>query len=422
MSQSSGPELPSSPQMPASGAVAQGKRPGAIFAVALAAISLIGPLAVHIFLPIIPGIRAAFGMSDALVQLNFSISLLSMAFSTLVYGSLADRYGRRPVLLSGLALFVVGTGLCALAWSAPTLLAGRFVQAVGAGCGIALVRTIARDAYGAQGLAKAIAYLTMAYTMGPLLAPMIGGFLHDGLGWRSVFVFAFACSAAIAAIAWIVVPETRPAVSEATAAFHQRSVLRNYLELFAHWRFAAFVFQTGMSSAVFFSMAAAASGLMKDILDRPASEYGLWFLTFPVGYFAGNFISTRFIGRAKQETMVLAGSLIGLLTTAAQCILLLNGVINPAVLFIPGFFVTFAQGIALPHAQSAAINIVPRLVGTASGIGVFLQSFLGGMFAQWYGMLANGTVLPLVIVTGTGTVLMFVAGLLPWLFPERRGT
>ena len=358
-------------------------------------------------------------MSDALVQLNFSVALFTMAFATLVYGSLSDRFGRRPVLLSGLAFFVLGTFLCSIANSVPTLLAGRFVQAVGAGCGVALVRTIARDAYGAAGLTKAIAYLTMAYTAGPLLAPLIGGALHDTLGWRSVFIFAFACAATILMTSWAFIPETKPA----SIAGARTSVLRDYIELFSHWRFAAYVLQTGMSSAVFFTMAAATAALWKDILNRPAIEFGFYFgLFFPTAYFLGNFISTRFIGKARPETMVIVGSVIGLATTLLQSGFLLAGVVNVATLFIPGFFITLAQGIALPHAQSGAMNIVPRLVGTSSGIGVFLQSFLGGLFSQAYGLLANGTVVPMVIVTMTGTLCMFTAGVLPWLFRHRDGT
>ncbi|MCC2098022.1 MAG: MFS transporter [Hyphomicrobiales bacterium] len=402
---------------------ASNMRPGIIFAVALAAISLIGPLSVHIFLPIIPGIRAAFGMSDAFAQLNFSISLFTMAFATLVYGTLADRLGRRPVLMAGLLLFVLGSALCASAYSDISLLIGRFVQAIGAGCGVALVRTIARDAYGAAGLTKAIAYLTMAYTAGPLLAPMIGGVLHDTAGWRSVFIFSFLCSVVIYFTTWLVIPETRastPLRSPDDEPVKRSSVFRDYIELFSHWRFAAFVFQTGLSSAIFFTMAAAAAALMKDILDRPAADYGFWFFMFPLGYFTGNFISTRFTKSVSIETMVLAGSIIGFLAAAIQCAFLLAGVVNIATLFLPGLFTTLAQGVALPYAQTGAINIVPRLIGTASGIGVFLQSFLGGAFSQMYGLLANGTVVPMVTVTMAGSILMLVAGLLPWLFPEKR--
>ncbi len=111
-------------------------RSGPLFALALASISLIGPLAVHLFMPVIPAVKAALGLSDALAQLTFSIALFTMAFATLVYGSLSDRYGRRPVLLSGLALFLIGSAISAAADSIAVLVLGRFVQAIAAGIGV----------------------------------------------------------------------------------------------------------------------------------------------------------------------------------------------------------------------------------------------------------------------------------------------
>src|ERR1700752_1855547 len=119
--------------------------PGPLFALALASISLIGPLAVHLFMPVIPAVKAALGLSDAMAQLTFSVALFVMAFATLVYGSLSDRYGRRPVLLSGLGLFLIGSAVSAAADSIGVLVVGRFVQAIGAGCGVTLVRAIAQD-------------------------------------------------------------------------------------------------------------------------------------------------------------------------------------------------------------------------------------------------------------------------------------
>ena len=166
--------------------------PGPLFALALASISLIGPLAVHLFMPVIPAVKAALGLSDALAQLTFSIALFGMAFATLFYGSLSDRYGRRPVLLSGLALFLIGSAVSAAAGSIVPLVLGRFLQAIGAGCGITLGRAIAQDVYGKERLVKAIAYLTMFYTIGPMISPIVGGILIDMFGWRSVFGFALA--------------------------------------------------------------------------------------------------------------------------------------------------------------------------------------------------------------------------------------
>jgi DHA1 family bicyclomycin/chloramphenicol resistance-like MFS transporter len=156
--------------------------PGPLFGLCLGAIAFLGPLAIHIYMPVIPAVKAAFGLSDALAQATFSIAVLGMGVATLAYGSLSDRHGRRPVLLSGLCLFLLGSVLSAVAVNVPMLIAGRVVQALGAGCGITLVRTIARDAYGAERLVKAIAYLTMFYTIGPMGAPIVGGLLVDLAG------------------------------------------------------------------------------------------------------------------------------------------------------------------------------------------------------------------------------------------------
>ena len=127
----------------------------------LAALALLGPFAIHLFFPVIPVVKVDFQLTDALAQLAFSIGVFGMAFSTLAYGAFADRYGRRPVLLIGLSLFLLGSVISALAGSFIVLLIGRLVQSVGAGCGITLARAIARDVYGAERLIKAIAYLTM---------------------------------------------------------------------------------------------------------------------------------------------------------------------------------------------------------------------------------------------------------------------
>src|SRR5262245_17797134 len=150
------------------------RTPGRTFALALGLTGLVTPLAVHLFFPVIPALKPAFGLSDAFAYLVFSIALFAMAVSTLFYGSLSDRYGRRPVLLCGLALFLAGSAISAAAQTPAMLLAGRLVQAVGAGCGLALTRAIARDAYSAQHLVKAIAYLTMFGTLGPMVSPFIG--------------------------------------------------------------------------------------------------------------------------------------------------------------------------------------------------------------------------------------------------------
>ena len=388
--------------------------PSPAFALSLASIALIGPLAVHLFLPVIPAVKASLGLSDGLAQMTFSISLLGMAIATLVYGDLSDRYGRRPVLLSGLALFVLGSMLSMAAQGVVTLAMGRLVQAIGAGCSVTLVRAIARDAYGAERLVKAIAYLTMFYTLGPTIAPVAGGFLVDAYGWRAAFAISIVGGIIILIGAWFVLYETRPADAGGAS-----SAISNFTRLFSNTRFAAFVCQTGFNTGCFFVTAAAASFLMKDLLGRSAGEFGAWFMLFPLGYFCGNWTSSRVGNRASIEAMTLIGSALSMAAVAIQSSLLLMGHLTPFAIFLPGFFITFAQGVSMPYAQAGAMGVEPKLAGTASGIGVFMQNMLGAICTQIYGLLADGTVFPLVLTASVSGLLGVAAGAVPFWLKRR---
>lgn len=351
-----------------------------------------------------PAIKAEFGISDALAETTFSITLCTMAVMTLVYGNLSDRYGRRPVLLCGLSLFIVGSAATAFAASAPALLAGRFVQALGAGCGVTLARAIARDAYGPERLVKAIAYLTMAYTLGPMIAPPLGGLLLDSFGWRSVFF-----AAALAGVAIIIAAQSVLVETHHPGERHTPNVIDNYIALLRQPRFLAFVLQSGFSSGAFFTMAAASPFLMRDYLGRSATEYGIYFLLLPIGYCLGNFLASR-LGRVAIETMIMAGSLLFVATIVGQAALVLADYFTPLVIFVPGFLISVAQGLALPNAQAGAIRVAPYLSGTAAGIGVFLQMLCGALFSQLYGLLANGTPIPMIVTVGICTALLMAAG------------
>jgi MFS transporter, DHA1 family, multidrug resistance protein len=380
----------------------QRRHAGASFATALGAVTLIGPLAIHLFLPVMPAVKSAFAISDALVELTFSITLFTMAVVTLVYGSLSDRYGRRPVLLGGLALFVLGSALSALAGSVAMLIAGRLVQAIGAGCGLTLSRAIARDAYGPEMLVKAIAYLTMAYTIGPMIAPPLGGILLDHLDWRAPFWFALVIGAAITLGAYFVIFETRgPA---AVAAPHV-PVLAAYGALLRQGRFLAYVLQSGALSLAFFAIAAASPFLMKDLLGQSATQYGLYFMLFPVGYMGGNWISSHLSGRVAIDHMVLTGSLLAFLVIFGQASLILAGYLSPLLLFLPGGMISFSQGLSLPNAQAGAMRVAPALAGTAAGIGVFAQMFLSAVASELYGVFADGTPRPMIALTMLGAAV-----------------
>lgn len=381
--------------------------PDTRFAIALGAITLIGPLSVHLFLPAIPEVKSEFAMSDALATFTFSITLMTMAFMTLVYGNISDRYGRRPVLLTGLTFFAIGSAATMLAGSVATLIAGRLLQAVGAGCGVTLARAIARDAYGPERLVKAIAYLTMAYTLGPMIATPLGGAIIDIFGWRSVFLFALLAGITILATAAIVIHETHAPSDRHT----QANPLRSYAKLLRQPRFTAFILQSGFQSGAFYAMATASPFLMTEYLGRSASEFGFYFLFFSGGYCFGNWISSRLSGKIEIDSMVLAGSLLFSLTIFGQAVCVLLFPLTPLMIFIPGFLISVAQGLSLPNGQAGAMRVALSLSGSAAGIGVFLQILCSAVFSQIYGFLADGTPHPMIWTESVGTLLALMAGI-----------
>ena len=283
------------------------RSPGRMFIVALAAVTAIGPLAIHFYLPAIPAVKLDFGIDSATAQLAFSVTLLIMAVATLVYGPLSDRLGRRPVLIGGLILFVAGSGACVFAQNIESLVGARLVQGIGAACSLVIARAIARDLYDLDRLVKVMAYLTMAYVLGPMLATPIGGILVDAFGWRSIFVFAAAAGALILVLIVRVLRETN---SRTVYTPDRLNPLQGYVRLLRIPVFWGYVLQPGFSSGAFFAHATAASILMTGVLDRPASDFGLYFMLFPTGFLTGNFISSRLSGRVPIDVMVFAGGVI----------------------------------------------------------------------------------------------------------------
>ena len=388
-------------------------RPRWYFFVALVSITFIGPLSLHLFIPAMPAVKEAFGVSTGVAQLTMSLAMFSMAFFTVAYGGLSDRFGRKRVLLGGLVLFTCGAASCMAAANMPMLLAGRMLQGAGAGCGVVLARAIARDVYGQDRVAQVIAYLTAAYVLGPMLAPPIGGHLTVLFGWRALFVLASVVGLVVILAVAFAVPETR-----ARSAGAPRGVFAGYKSLLRRPRFVGFMLQPGMMSAAFFTQATAASFLATEHLGADAAKIGLWFFAFPIGFMAGSFISGRVGARRSIEFMTILGGMIGVANGALLIGWLYFGGISMAALYIPGMFVSLAQGLSMPYAQAGAMAVDTELAGSASGAVVFSQLFWPAALQQLTGLLADGTWVPMATVHFAAVIIALLAG---WLAARAEG-
>lgn len=372
------------------------------------------PMALHLFFPALPGVKSSMQVDESLAQLSISLPMFVMAFLTLAYGSLSDRLGRRPVLLAGILLFTTGSALAAIADSIWLLLAARCIQAAGGACGGTIARAIARDVYGPDRLVKMIAYLTMAFALGPMLAVPLGGQMVDALGWRSVVIFAAVAGVMLVTLVFFVIAEThRPAPATFPAA-PRPTLWRDYATLLSMARFQGYVWQTGASSGVFFTIAPGAAIVMVDYLNYSAAEFGLWFPLFPIGFMLGNFVASRLSNTVSPETMVLTSALLQAMAVAALAIFAALDMITPITLFGPGAAITFAGGLGLSYAQAGAIRLAGDRAGTAAGIGMFLQMFCGAVFTQIFGLVADGTITPFVLTIAGAACIGVIAGAIPF--------
>ncbi len=382
---------------------------------ALVAITLVGPLSIHLFLPALPYVRLAFAVDEGTAQLCFSASILAMALATLCYGSLSDRFGRLPVLVFGMAAFAGGAAVGAVAPSIEVLIFGRVLQGLGAACGMVMARTIVRDVYGTVRLGQMLAYLTTAYVVGPMFAPPLGGILTDAFGWQSILIVPAVFGGLGLLISLAVIGETRPA-GDAPAV----PLMHGYGRLLGMPRFVCFAVNPGFGSAAFFSLNVGASYLFVEQMGRDATDYGLYFMLGPAGFMMGNFLAGRLASRVPASTLIVVGSI----TTfaGALCLPVLIGLwgLLPLSLFLPVLLLAVGQGLGMPHVQAAAMNTDPRLAGTATGIIVFGQHALVAAATQAVALTADGTTLPMT-VCGLAAAALAAAGGLAGVVLSRKG-
>lgn len=360
--------------------------------VLLAAVAALGPIATNLYIPALPLVRQDFGASVAAVQATFSISLITFAFGILAWGPFSDRYGRRTAVLSGLAIMVAGALVSLTAQSLGWLVAGRGLQAFGTATGLVVSRAIVTDLYPVDRMSRALAQLTMVAVVGNSLAPVFGGFLADGLGWRSIFAALLVTTALIGTFVWRRLPETNPHRGQPPRS---REMAATAWALVRMPMFAGCVLQSAIVYATFLVFISLAPYVMVAAFDRPATEFGFYYLFIAVGYFFGNWSVSRFMGRHDLHWMVVTGVLVTAIGAVAALAFVALGLTHPLWIFVPIGLLSYGQGLALPNVTATAVSLAPQHAGVASSTIGFLQQIIGAACVQWMGQFPTDTALPM---------------------------
>jgi MFS transporter, DHA1 family, multidrug resistance protein len=330
----------------------------------------VGALSINIFLPSMPGMARHFQTDYAIVQLAVSLYLAATAILQLFIGPASDRFGRRPVMLICMWIFLAGTLAAVYAPTIWFLLACRLLQAFSA-AGMVLGRAVVRDTVDAAHAASKIGYVTMGTALVPMVGPLIGGFLDEAFGWQSTFWLTLVFGLAAFSVIYFDLGETNHSRSSSLVA-----QFRTYPELLRSRRFWGYVFTAAFTSGAFFAFVGGGPFVSSEILKLSPSQYGFYFGIISIGYMLGNFCSGRLSSRMGINRMMLAGNLIAAGGMLLAIALFALDYYHALSLFGPAFFTGVGNGITLPNANAGIVNAKPHLAGSASGLGGAMQ--IGG--------------------------------------------
>jgi len=362
-------------------------------------------LSMNMFLPSLPTMASYFAVDYRVMQLSVALYLGMSALLQLFIGPLSDRYGRRPVILAGGALFLLATLGCLWATTAEAFLAFRMGQAVIA-TGMALSRAIVRDMVPEAEAASMIGYVTMGMSLSPMLGPFVGGVMDSYLGWQSVFWLMFVLGVMLFILSWYDIGETTPNRDRGFA-----EQFRQYPELLLSRRFWGYCLSSAFASGAFFAYLGGAPFVGKEIFQMNAIWLGLSFGAVSFGYMTGNFISGRFSTRIGINRMILFGGLIATIGVTCSLLLFYLGLGTPLSFFAFMTTVGLGNGMTLPNASAGMLSVRPDLAGSASGLGGAI--LIGGgaalsAFSGWMLSVETG-VYPLLWIMATSSFLSIIA-------------
>lgn len=363
-------------------------------------------LPINIFLPSLTNMAAEFDVDYAIVGLSLAAYAAVSALLQLVLGPLSDRFGRRPVILGGLVIFLVATLGCILARDIWWFLTFRLIQAVIAPT-YAVALAVVRDTTSKQDAASKIGYIAMAWAVAPMLGPGFGGLLDETFGWRASFWFLAAFGVSVLVLCWFDLKETNRSPSDTIL-----EQFRTYPELIKSRRFWAYTVCMGFSIGAFFAFLAGAPLAANAAFDLSPGVLGLFMGSITGGFMIGSFLSGRFAGRVRLTTMMLTGRIIACGGLLLGLGLYVTGVDHVMALFGPCMLVGLSNGLTLPSANAGVLSVRPKLAGSAAGLaGAF--TVMSGAIMSWIAGMAlsdeNVRFGLLVIMLGSATIALVAA-------------
>ena len=374
------------------------------------------PITTDLYLPALPALTEGFGASMPQAQLTLTALLLAFGVSQLIWGPLSDRFGRRPILLLGLGVYLLAATASALASNMEMLIVWRTVQGAAMGaavmCGRAIVRDLYSPAQGARVMSKALSGLGVIACLGPPL----GGALSTWFNWRVALLTLSVFGALSLGLIALRFAETVP--QKNVNALKLGTLARTWLVILRHPTFVAF---SALSSATYgglFTFLAASSFVFIKVLGWGTGEYGMLMFSNALAYLAGTFLCRHWLTRFGVHRALAGAGALSLAGGTLMGVLALAGVQNAWAIMLPQYLFMLGHGVHQPCSQSGAIGPFPKSAGAASAMNGFLMMVVAFAVGNWLGTHMDGTIFPMVLGIWFWSVLV---ALVAWTLVQRQG-
>jgi MFS transporter, DHA1 family, multidrug resistance protein len=375
--------------------------------VCLALLTALGPLSTDMYLPSLPAIARDLQATTGQTQATLSIFLLGFAAGQFVYGPVSDKVGRKPMMLSGLALFVAASLACTLAPSVEVLTAARFVQAFGASGPIVLGRAVVRDLYEGARAGRELSRMGTVMGLVPAIAPIGGGLLQDWAGWRSTFAVIVLLGLALGGTVVALLPETLR--SRAAAPLSFAAILRGFGSLLRHPAYRVYVALCSLAYGGLFAFISGSSFVLQGVYGLEELPYAFSFAFTVLGFIAGTLVAQRIVARRGLDEPIGLGVAAMALGGATMLLLVLSGVPSSLAITAPMALYTAGVGLTMPQTVAAAMLAFGERAGAASSLLGICQMTFAALVGAGVGQALGGSALPLpFVIAAIGVIALLL--------------
>jgi DHA1 family bicyclomycin/chloramphenicol resistance-like MFS transporter len=336
--------------------------------------TMLGPFSISAYMPFFPALIASLGVTQVEMQQTLSVYLAAFGFMMLFHGPLSDAFGRRPVVLAGLAVYMVASFGGVLSTSLGLLLLFRALQGLSVGAGSVVGRAIIRDRLDGPEAQRLLSHVTMVFALAPAIAPVFGGWLHDWFPWQSVFLFMAVFSLIQLAASYFHLPETLPPEKRSSMRFGE--LANSYMTVLKSRHFWLLSLALSFNFVGFFLYVAAAPVFVIQYLNLSQEQFGWLFIPAMSGVMLGSYLSGKAATKLAREVTIRYGYLIMLVAVTAN--LTYNALFPPIVpwVILPVMLYTTGMSLAMPGITLLTLDLFPKIRGMASSMQGFIQTMV----------------------------------------------